>query len=55
MTLIGTYRDPAATEDPHELRGGRLGVVTASPGLSFSVDTARPRQTAAVAALGLYD
>jgi hypothetical protein len=36
-----------------EVRGGRLGA--ASPGLSFSVDTARPRQPAAVAALGLYD
>jgi hypothetical protein len=36
-----------------EVRGGRLGVVTASPGLSFSVDTARAE--AALAALGVYD
>jgi hypothetical protein len=48
MTLMDPCRDPAATEDPilvfdafgpigfvDEVRGGRLGVVTASPGLSF--------------------
>ena len=38
-----------------EVRSGRLGVVTASPGLSFSVDTARAEAAAARAALGLYD
>ena len=65
---MDTRRDPAATEDPilvfdafgphrfrDEVRGGRLGVVTESPGLSFSVDTARAKAAAALAALGLYD
>ena len=59
MTLMDTCRDPAATEDPYprvrcvrthrfrdEVRGGRLEVVTASPGLSFSVDTARAEAAA---------